>query len=77
MQAKVLHYAFGKLEYEGMFPFGDLEQIQKEVDFNLRNKESEALISEKTNVLEQEKTNRETYSSHLSSQLVCLIFQGI
>lgn len=37
-----------------------------------RNKESEALISEKTNVLEQEKTNRETYSSHLSSlQLEC------
>ena len=30
------YYAFGKLEYEGMFPFGDLEQIQKEVDFNLR-----------------------------------------
>ena len=32
------YYAFGKLEYEGMFPFGDLEQIQKEVDFNLRKK---------------------------------------
>lgn len=37
-----------------------------------RNKESEALISEKTTVLEQEKTNRETYSSHLSGlQLEC------
>ena len=27
------YYAFGKLEYEGMFPFGDLEQIQKEVAY--------------------------------------------
>lgn len=33
------YYAFGKLEYEGMFPFGDLEQIQKEVDFNLRREQ--------------------------------------
>lgn len=33
------YYAFGKLEYEGMFPFGDLEQMQKEVDFNLRREQ--------------------------------------
>ncbi len=30
------YYAFGKLKFEGMFPFGDLEKIQEEVSFHLR-----------------------------------------
>ena len=29
------YYAFGKLEFEGLFPFGDLEKIQKEISFHL------------------------------------------
>ncbi len=31
------YYAFGKLDFDGMFPFGDLEKIRKEVSFHLRH----------------------------------------
>ena len=29
------YYAFGKLEFDGLFPFGDLDQIRKEISFHL------------------------------------------
>ena len=30
------YYAFGKLEFDGLFPFGDLDQIRKEISFQDR-----------------------------------------
>lgn len=33
------YYAYGKLKYEGMFPFGDLSSIQEELQFTYKNQQ--------------------------------------
>lgn len=44
------YYAVGKLEYEGMFPFGSLEAIQKEFPFELHQEEAIKVHSEEHSV---------------------------
>ena len=44
------YYAVGKLEYEGMFPFGSLEAVRKEFPFELHQEEAIKVHSEEHSV---------------------------
>lgn len=59
------YYAFGKLEFDGLFPFGDLETIQKEVSFHLR-KETVKKVHAQEHTVETEQ-GTETYDRILIS----------
>ena len=59
------YYAFGKLEFDGLFPFGDLETIQKEISFNLR-KETVKKVHAQEHTVETE-NGMETYDRILIS----------
>jgi NAD(P)H-nitrite reductase large subunit len=40
------YYASGKLSYEGMFPFGDLETIRKELKFEYKNEQVKKICAQ-------------------------------